>query len=100
MTMDETDLKVLETLMQDARISWASLGETLGLSPPAAAERVRKLESAGIIRGFSARLDAEALGFGLTAFIAVRLDRPEQRQPFLKAVGQLDVMALLHLVEL
>src|SRR5438874_1589867 len=94
--MDEIDLKVLETLMQDARISWAALGETLGLSAPAAAERVRKLEAAGVIRGFTALVDAEALGRGLTAFIAVTLDRPEQRQPFLKMVGQLDEVQECH----
>jgi Lrp/AsnC family leucine-responsive transcriptional regulator len=59
--------------MQDGRITWAELGQRLGLSPPAAAERVRRLEEQGVIEGYRATANAERLGFGVLAFVYVTL---------------------------
>ena len=59
---------------QDGRASWADLGTALGLSAPAAAERVRKLVDGGIVRGFTAVLDPETAGFPVLAFVAVTLE--------------------------
>ncbi len=86
--MDDVDLKAMMTLMHDGRISWAALGELLGMSAPSAAERVRKLEAGGAILGYAARPDPTTLGFGLAAFIGVTLERPEHRQTFLKLVAK------------
>jgi Lrp/AsnC family leucine-responsive transcriptional regulator len=72
--------------MGQARATWADLGALLGLSAPAAADRVRKLEESGIIKGYAALIDPEAIGCGLAALIAVTLDRPEQKPAFLKMV--------------
>lgn len=80
------DLKAISKLMQDARISWAELGAYLGLSAPAAAERVRKLEQQEIIRGYAAVVDAAAVGLQLAGLIAVTLERPEHRAAFLQLV--------------
>ncbi len=85
--MDTLDLKVIGRLMGSARSSWAELGAYLGLSAPAAADRVHKLEQRGIIRGYAALIDPEALGLGLAAFISVTLERPEHRQGFLNLVA-------------
>ena len=52
--MDALDRKALPLLMANGRITWSDLGQALGLSAPAAAERVRKLEEHGVIRGYSA----------------------------------------------
>ncbi|WP_394848360.1 Lrp/AsnC family transcriptional regulator [Pendulispora brunnea] len=84
--LDAVDTKVLSLLAAQGRMSWAELGNELGLSAPAAADRVKKLEQLGFIRGYTAVLDAEGLGLGVTAFIAVRLDRPTHRAAFLKRV--------------
>ena len=84
--MDSFDLKAAYKLMHDARASWAELGAYLGLSAPAAAERVRKLEQRGIIRGYAALVDAASVGLQLAALIAVTLERPEHRAAFLQLV--------------
>ncbi|MBU6361749.1 MAG: Lrp/AsnC family transcriptional regulator [Chloroflexota bacterium] len=59
---DATDWQLLTLLQADARLSFSELGRRVNLSTPAVAERVRKLEDAGIIRGYHAEIDASLLG--------------------------------------
>jgi Lrp/AsnC family leucine-responsive transcriptional regulator len=80
--LDDTNLRLLEEIQADARVSLAELGRRVGLSSPAVAERLQRLEQAGVITGYHARLDPRALGFTLSAVIRVR---PAPRQ--LHAVG-------------
>ena len=84
--IDTQDRILLARLTEDARVSWAELAQELGLSAPAVAERVKRLKQRGLIRGFHAVLDPLALGFGLTAFVAVSLAHPRNRGAFLKTV--------------
>ncbi len=84
--LDTIDSNAADALQQDGRASWAELGATLGLSAPAAAERVRKLIEGGTIRGFGAVLDPEAAGFPVLAFVAVTLERQGARRAFLDGV--------------
>jgi Lrp/AsnC family leucine-responsive transcriptional regulator len=70
--LDGLAWKILAELQADARLSYAELGRRVGLSTPAAAERVRKLEDAGVIQGYTALLDPERLGLGVGAFIRIR----------------------------
>jgi Lrp/AsnC family leucine-responsive transcriptional regulator len=84
--LDSLDLKVVERLLTNARVTWAELGGILGLSAPAAADRVRRLEERGVIKGYTAIVDPEAMGYGLAALIAVSLGRPEHRKDFLAMV--------------
>jgi Lrp/AsnC family transcriptional regulator, leucine-responsive regulatory protein len=86
MELDNLDIKILSTLLQRGRITWSELAQQLGLSAPATADRVKRLEERGIIAGYSAQLNTEALGLDLTAFIAVTLDQPRHRQAFLSQV--------------
>jgi len=67
--LDEIDLQILDLLAQRGRESWKSLADEVGLSAPSVMERARKLERAGVIRGYSVRLDPEALGLDLLAFV-------------------------------
>ena len=94
--MDRLDLKALETLVEQGRITWAELASVLGLSAPAAADRVRQLESSGVIHHYTAILDPDALGFHLTAFIAVSLERPRHRDGFLEAVQNIPEVQECH----
>ncbi len=94
--MDTNDLKVIKRLMEQARATWAELGTMLGLSAPAAADRVRKLEETGVIKGYSALIDPDAIGCGLAAFIAVTLERPEQKHDFLNMVNNLPEILECH----
>ncbi len=67
--LDRTDELILDTLQSDGRISTADLARTVALSPSSAADRVRRLVDAGIITGYTATVDAEALGYSITAFV-------------------------------
>jgi Lrp/AsnC family leucine-responsive transcriptional regulator len=69
--VDATDRRILELLSDNGRISYAELARQVGLSGPATHERVGKLEAAGIIRAYTAQLDPEAVGLGVTAFIGI-----------------------------
>ena len=74
--LDDMVWRILPGLQADARLSFSELGRRAGLSPPAAAERVGRLEDAGIITGYRAELDPEKLGFALSAIIRVSAPRP------------------------
>src|SRR5436305_14144001 len=76
-TVDEIDRRILGELMTDGRVSFAELGRRVNLSPPAVAERVQRLERAGVITGYRAELDPRALGYQLTAIVRVK---PAPRQ--------------------
>jgi Lrp/AsnC family transcriptional regulator, leucine-responsive regulatory protein len=90
------DSKAVHLLMRRGRASWAELAKHLRLSPPAAAERVRKLEKHGVIRGYAALVSPEALGYPLTAFVAVTLERPQHRKAFLRRVAEMKEIAECH----
>src|SRR5690242_15330282 len=67
--LDLTSREILRQLQENARLSYHELGRRVGLSAPAVAERVRKLEEAGIITGYHARVDPVRIGFPILAFI-------------------------------
>jgi Lrp/AsnC family leucine-responsive transcriptional regulator len=69
--MDATNWRVLKVLQQDARVSMAELGRRVGLSVPAVAERVRRLEDAGIIEGYRAIVNSRALRRTILAFVRI-----------------------------
>jgi Lrp/AsnC family transcriptional regulator, leucine-responsive regulatory protein len=70
--VEETDRAIVSALAVDGRLSYTDLAERVGLSVSAVHQRVRRLEQRGVIRGYAARLDFEALGLPLTAFVAIR----------------------------
>jgi DNA-binding Lrp family transcriptional regulator len=70
-SLDETDIKILTKLVSDARLSYRSIAEQIGVSPPTVLARVEKLERNKIIKSYSALLDHEKLGYDLTAIIEV-----------------------------
>src|SRR5437588_1161331 len=69
-----TDWKILRELQKDARLSYNELGRRVGFSAPAAAERVRRLEDAGIITGYAAQIDPAKVGLPLLALIQLHCD--------------------------
>jgi Lrp/AsnC family leucine-responsive transcriptional regulator len=86
LTLDATDHRLLEHLQRDGRLSVADLARAITLSPSATADRVRRLTDAGVITGYSATVDPEALGYAITAF--VRLAYPSGNyRPFHDLVG-------------
>lgn len=94
--MDSLDVKVLDLLMKRGRATWAELGQRLGLSAPSAAERVRKLEEQGVIRGYTALPNPGALGFPLTAYVSVALGNHRERAAFLRSIEKMEQVAECH----
>src|SRR5690242_21816178 len=72
--LDERDWRLLEALQQDARQGYAELGRQVGLSAPAVAERVKRLEEAGVIAGYHAVIDPKRLGYSIDAMVRLRCD--------------------------
>jgi Lrp/AsnC family leucine-responsive transcriptional regulator len=70
-SLDAYDTRILAELQADARLSMAELGRRVHLSQPAVTERVRKLETAGVITGYRATINLNALGYGIRAIIRV-----------------------------
>lgn len=72
--LDQIGLKILAVLQENARLPLSRIGRKVGLSAPAVAERIRKLEEAGIIKGYHARIAPEAVGRSVAAFINLTTD--------------------------
>ncbi len=85
--MDEIDRRLVEALRANGRATYAELGRLVGLSPPAAHDRVGKLEAAGVITGYHAAVEPAALGLGVSALVGVLLSDDHEAE---------DVVAVLH----
>ncbi|MFZ3008654.1 MAG: Lrp/AsnC family transcriptional regulator [Phenylobacterium sp.] len=71
-SLDELDRSILSILAADGRIAMKEIARKIGLSAPATAERVRRLEDIGVILGYAAKLDPSALGFPVAIYIRIR----------------------------
>lgn len=98
--IDATDIRILELLQSEGRITNADLSRRVNLSPTPCLERVRRLEREGYIQGYHARLDPHRLGRPVVCFIQVALDRttPEVFDLFRDAVRELPEVQECHMV--
>jgi DNA-binding Lrp family transcriptional regulator len=97
--LDRTDRLLVRELQNDARISNKDLAERVGLAPSTCLERVRALRARGVLRGFHAEVDPQALGRGLQAFVAVRIrphSRPQVEGFWTYALGLSEVIEVFH----
>jgi Lrp/AsnC family leucine-responsive transcriptional regulator len=78
--LDDLSWQILEALQKDARVSFKDLGERIGLTGGAVAERVRKMEEMGIIKGYRAEVDFAKLGLNVIAFIKLNFSTREQQE--------------------
>ena len=92
--LDAMDAKILDILQADARTTLAEIGRRIHLSQPAVAERVRRMETSGVIAGYHARIDPAALGYGITAF--VRVSRRNNETPVAVVAAQLPEIVECH----
>lgn len=83
--IDNFDQKILQLLQQDARISHAEVGRQVHLSQPAVSERIKRLEAAGVIRGYRADINPKALGYHITAMIRIST---QQGRPYADFVAR------------
>ena len=93
--LDATDWSLLRLLSGHARMSFAELGRKLRLSPPAVAERVKRLEERGIIHAYRAEIDLAALGRGLHVYLRVTV-QPKDYPRFKKAIGAIEEIFECH----
>jgi Lrp/AsnC family leucine-responsive transcriptional regulator len=96
--MDHADFHIVDQLQRNARTTQSELAKAVGLSQPAVAERIRKLEERGVITGYAARVDAAALGMDITAFIGVGIEHPKFFDNFTKKVQGLTEVLECHRV--
>ena len=75
-TLDDPDRRIIQELSRNGRITTLELSEAVGLSPTPVARRVRRLEDAGVIRGYAALIDEAELGFGVSVFVSVHASGP------------------------
>jgi Lrp/AsnC family leucine-responsive transcriptional regulator len=85
--LDPTSRHILRLLAQDGRASYQAIADEVGLSRPAIMERVKRLEEAGYIQGYHARLDRAKAGYPITAFVAIRYPDSSHDEPRIKALA-------------
>jgi Lrp/AsnC family leucine-responsive transcriptional regulator len=98
--LDAIDLRILDELQRDGRLSNVALAKSVGLSATPCAERVRAMEASGVIAGYTARLDAPRLDLGLLVFIEIAIDRTSQDafDQFAAAITRIPQVQECHMV--
>src|SRR5438132_7650857 len=94
--IDEIDAVILDLLQENARISQADIARVVGLAPSAVLERIRKLESKGIVRGYAALVDPRALDQSMLAFVAVRTEETPGDDSVANALAKCPEVLELH----
>ena len=89
MAIDDIDLRILDMLQRNGKLSQAKIAGAVGLTTPSVNERIKKMERHGMIRGFVALLDHEKMGFPLTAYVDVALEHPRFEKGFVDDLEKL-----------
>lgn len=97
---DRTDLKILDLLQRQGRMSMTELGEQIGLSTSPCSERVKRLERLGLITGYHARVDPIALGRPLLVFMEITLSQksPQVFETIRRELGQMPEVLECHMI--
>lgn len=97
---DRFDRRILEALQTNGRLPNIDLAAHIGLSPSPCSRRVHQLEESGAIKGYSAVLDQERVGLGLTVFVGIKVERhrEQEAETFREAVSDLPEVVMAHLV--
>ena len=94
--MDKTDVKLLRALAADGRRAFSDLAADVELSAPSTADRVRRLERVGAIKGYRADIEPRLFDYDLVAFVSVTLDDPSARSGYLSALETLPEVLECH----
>ncbi|MGB8858249.1 MAG: Lrp/AsnC family transcriptional regulator [Ilumatobacteraceae bacterium] len=92
--LDRIDRRIIDILQTDGRISWRELADRVHLAPSSVADRVRRLEQSGVIRGYAASIDPRALGRDVRAVVDVALPPGTDPAEFEATLAQRDEVAL------
>lgn len=94
--LKETDSRILRELKKDCRRSYRSLARAVGISPAALIERIRKMEQSGIIRGYTARIDHDMLGFEFVSLVQISIARGSSLLEVQKKIAKLQGVAAVY----
>ncbi|GCE45429.1 Lrp/AsnC family leucine-responsive transcriptional regulator [Thermosporothrix hazakensis] len=95
--LDETGWQLLQALQENARLSFQALGQRVGLSAPAVAERIRRMEDAGIIKGYRAEIDTALIGLPITAIVRISTPMGERYSQFATTAPEIaEVLECYH----
>ena len=94
--LDDRDRRILTLVQRDAKLPQAEIARRVGLSAAAVNERLKKLESSGVIRRFAALLDPRAMGVPITAFVEVFIEHPRLEPGFIERVLKMDEVQECH----
>ncbi len=90
MALDATDVKILNMLINNGRISYTDIAKEVGMKPPSVIDRIKKMESEGIIFDYCARVNYKKLGFDVVAFVGVTIDNPVHIDNFETKIKDVD----------
>ncbi len=98
--IDRTDVRILDLLQRDGRVSNVELADRIALSPTPCLRRVKRLEEEGLIACYRAELDRKKIGFSVTAFVHVNIDKhgPEATKAFLDAADSIEEIIACHIL--
>lgn len=96
--LDKTDVQILCYLSGDARLSQRAIARAVGMSPPAVADRIGRLESLGVIRGYRAELDYALLGRSLTVVVGIASERSDNQRELARKVLEIPEVEAVDLV--
>ncbi|MEF7615126.1 Lrp/AsnC family transcriptional regulator [Aquincola sp. MAHUQ-54] len=98
--IDTVDRQLLAALQTNARLTTGELAQMAGLSQSPCWRRIRRMEEAGLIKGYHARLDRRALGYGVVAFVNISIDfqNDERSFEFVEAVRRIPQVVMFHAV--
>jgi Lrp/AsnC family leucine-responsive transcriptional regulator len=96
MAIDDIDLRILDMLQRNGKLSQAKIAGAVGLTTPSVNERIKKMERHGMIKGFVALLDHEKMGLPLTAYVDVALEHPRFEKAFIDDLEKLLAVQECH----
>lgn len=100
MKLDKIDLKIIEQLQKNSKITNLDLSKKIGLSPAPTLERVKKLEQTGTISSYHAKVDPEALGLKVTTFLQINLawHKENALENFIKKIKEIDEITECYII--
>ena len=98
--LDAIDVRILQTLQENARLTNLELADRVGLSPSPCLRRVRRLEEGGWIEGYSARVNQKKIGLGVTAFVSVNIERHQNAdaEAFMRSISKLPEVIASYII--
>lgn len=94
--MDNIDLKILELLKENSRMTATAISKSINLSVPAVTERIKQLEETDIISGYTLKINHKAVGYGLQTFIFISIESPQYIEGFKKEILQFSEILECH----